>query len=393
MKDTDTGVETYIVADRGPVHPVRNGSQDGQKNNARGGERFSIRNTQNMSWEDQIRGALYGEKTIRRNDTLVAGTVSDLLVNDGVSQKPLAIPLSVLTKASSGKDISHSIKKGKLAKLDSGIKNAPLVIVNPSRNAIVYVTDIKQGGAPLLAAFNMNTEFDGDDVHKATSIHLQIDVQSMLDNLPADATIYVQNKNELAAVGATNNLRGLAANVKFISDGIVTQDGANVNGENIRKSSRSVQNAAENQTETENFKKWFGDRENDPASASKVVNADGTPKVVYHQTAEDFTIFEPRHQGAGTRDSDTPFGIFMKSSDKNIGVKGEKQMALYAKIVNPLTVVDRADLIYQLKKISPEYVKAADELRKLNAAYQKKHDDATKAFRDYMRKIREKADR
>ena len=65
-----------------------------------------------MSWEDQIRGALYGKITIRRNDTLVAGTVSDFLVNDGVSQKPFAIPLSVLTKASSGKNVSHSIKKG-----------------------------------------------------------------------------------------------------------------------------------------------------------------------------------------------------------------------------------------------------------------------------------------
>ena len=84
---------------------------------------------------------------------------------------------------------------------------------------------------PLLAAFNMDSEFDGDDVRKTTSIHLQIDVQTMLNSLPGEATIYVQNRNELAAVGATNNLRGLAANVKFISDGIVTQDGANVNGE------------------------------------------------------------------------------------------------------------------------------------------------------------------
>ena len=45
MKYTDTGTQTYIVADRGPVHPVRNGSQDGQKNNARGGERYSLRTT------------------------------------------------------------------------------------------------------------------------------------------------------------------------------------------------------------------------------------------------------------------------------------------------------------------------------------------------------------
>ena len=50
----------------------------------------------------------------------------------------------------------------------------------------------------------------------------------MLDNLPQSATVYVQNENELAAVGATNNLRGLAANVKFISDGSITNRGENV---------------------------------------------------------------------------------------------------------------------------------------------------------------------
>lgn len=65
---------------------------------------------------------------------------------------------------------------------------------------------------------------------------------------------------------------------------MVAQDGVNVNGEDARKSSRNVQKSAENQTETENFKKWFGDWQNDPPKASKVVNEDGTPKVVYHGT-------------------------------------------------------------------------------------------------------------
>ena len=37
-------------------------------------------------------------------------------------------------------------------------------------------------------------------------------------------------------------------------------------------------------TTTDNFKAWFGDWENDPEHASKVVNEDGTPKVVYHGT-------------------------------------------------------------------------------------------------------------
>ena len=38
-------------------------------------------------------------------------------------------------------------------------------------------------------------------------------------------------------------------------------------------------------TESQQFKRWFGDWQNDPAHASKVVNEDGTPKVVYHGTA------------------------------------------------------------------------------------------------------------
>ena len=50
------------------------------------------------------------------------------------------------------------------------------------------------------------------------------------------------------------------------------------------KSGRNVNSISENQTETDNFKKWFGDWQNDPAKASKVVNEDGTPKVVYHGT-------------------------------------------------------------------------------------------------------------
>ncbi len=203
----------------------------GNINAAMDGVKENIRFTKNMSWEEQIKGALYGGNNIRRSDTLVVGNISEFLSKEGVAKKPLAIPLAVLSKASKGKDISHSIKRGKLARLDSGIKEAPIIVVNPDRNAIVYITNITQGGYPVIAAFDMNAVFDGDSVHKATSIHLQIDVQSMLENLPKTATVYVQNENELEAVGATNNLRGLAANIKFISK-IVEQDSEKVKKKN-----------------------------------------------------------------------------------------------------------------------------------------------------------------
>ena len=42
---------------------------------------------------------------------------------------------------------------------------------------------------------------------------------------------------------------------------------------------------------TTNFKNWFGDWENDPENASKVVDENGEPMVMYHYTDESFTIF------------------------------------------------------------------------------------------------------
>ena len=43
---------------------------------------------------------------------------------------------------------------------------------------------------------------------------------------------------------------------------------------------------------TPEFKAWFGDWENDPSNASKVVDENGEPLVCYHGTTFDFNIFE-----------------------------------------------------------------------------------------------------
>jgi hypothetical protein len=47
------------------------------------------------------------------------------------------------------------------------------------------------------------------------------------------------------------------------------------------------------QVRTDNFKAWFGDWENDPANASKVVDENGEPLVMYHGSkATDIVIFD-----------------------------------------------------------------------------------------------------
>lgn len=49
-------------------------------------------------------------------------------------------------------------------------------------------------------------------------------------------------------------------------------------------SGKNILESRIDQTETPEFKNWFGDWKKDPANASKVVDADGKPLVVYHGT-------------------------------------------------------------------------------------------------------------
>ena len=357
--------------------------QDGQKNNARAGERYSLRGyteQQKKNWESSKRIVIYD------NQEQLSQFISDSIADKTMDKKMYfgAIPADLASriKSDTGVNVENfnlSLGSYEVRKILKDHGNAAKEAARGQRAIVAddfgHITDIVLNPTEITLS---NQDYMGKPAIIFSGDHNgRMNVVAVVSDKRLDLfvqTVYtnVKKGNLATPTGEQAPINTPEANSSTVSNN------------SIRKSSRNVNSVSVNQTETENFKKWFGDWQNDPANASKVVNADGTPKVVYHQTAEDFTIFEPRHQGAGTRDSDTPFGIFMKSSDKNIGLNGEKQMALYAKIVNPLTVVDRADLIYQLKMISPEYVKAADELQELNNAYQKKYDDATKAFKDYI---------
>ena len=48
---------------------------------------------------------------------------------------------------------------------------------------------------------------------------------------------------------------------------------------------------------TPEFKAWFGDWENDPENASKVVDDNGEPLVVYHGTSASFNTFKEEEKG------------------------------------------------------------------------------------------------
>lgn len=117
---------------------------------------------------------------------------------------------------------------------------------------------------------------------------------------------------------------------------------------------------------------------------SQVRDDDGRLLVMYHQTEGAFTVFDTRHKGAGTRDDETPFGIFMKTSSRDIGIRGKKQMELYANIKSPLRVNDRAELVTQLRRMSEKYAQLKDQSEKIDKEYSAKFAEAKNAFQNFL---------
>ena len=87
------------------------------------------------------------------------------------------------------------------------------------------------------------------------------------------------------------------------------------------------------------YDKEFSSKPVNPA----LLNEDGTPWTLYHQTARDFTVFDNSNPVAGASDSETPNGFFFKENDHNIGLGGNKQMAVYLRMTSPLHFKNRQE--------------------------------------------------
>jgi hypothetical protein len=74
--------------------------------------------------------------------------------------------------------------------------------------------------------------------------------------------------------------------------------------------------------DTDQFKQWFGN--------SKIVNEDGTPKVMYHGTARDISVFKPKQANAIFVTDDPQFAASFASDSKDFMTKElAEQIDLY----------------------------------------------------------------
>ena len=154
-----------------------------------------------------------------------------------------------------------------------------------------------------------------------------------------------------------------------------TSDDGGVWGGNLHEEKYSIRDSAGREL-TAAQQEYFRD--------SQVRDADGNLLVMYHQTEGAFTVFDTRHKGAGTGDDETPFGIFLKRTARDIGVRGKNQMELYANIRNPLRVRDRAELVARLRELSGTYAELKDQSGKIDKEYGAKFAEAKAAFKNFL---------
>ena len=89
---------------------------------------------------------------------------------------------------------------------------------------------------------------------------------------------------------------------------------------------------------TEAFKSWFGDWEHDPQNASKVVDENGEPRVVYHGTYGDFTVFDKARIGSATDYGLWGRGFYFTNMENT--PYGNKKLALFLNFRNPFIFND-----------------------------------------------------
>ena len=108
-----------------------------------------------------------------------------------------------------------------------------------------------------------------------------------------------------------------------------------------------------------------GDTETAQKMVDEAAKEAGYARKMFHETdADNIHVFDISRGTHGGTDSETPYGIFTKSSDKNIGL-GSRQMSLYVKAKETLYVKNREDVKNKIPALVPYY----DEISKIDKTY------------------------
>ena len=334
--------------------------QDGKKNIARVGERYSLRGyteQQKKNWESSKRIVIYdnqeqlsqfisdsiADKTMDKKmyfGAIPADLASRIRSDTGVNVENFNLSLGSYEVRKILKDHGNAAKeaaRGQRAIVADDFGHITDVVLNPTE---ITLSNQDYMGKPAII-------FSGD--HNGRMNVVAVVSDKRLDLFVQTVYTNVKKGNLATPTGEQAPINTPEANSSTVSNN------------SIRKSSRNVNSISENQTETENFKKWFGDWQNDPASASKVVNEDGTPKVMYHGTNAEFTVFDRAHGKKKVHLNVFGDGNYFTALREGASRYGANVVEAYLDIKNPYVKKDGFNTVAD--QIASEFGIARDSIK------------------------------
>ena len=276
---------------------------------------------------------------IEKNDTLVVGSTPEVFQKVGFNALPVTINQTHVDYAINGtKDEEHHIGEPMLKQLPRAMKSPVAIIASESQRGtsvvalLPFIKDAKSVVIPVYIDGLGRQNSIVIDSNAVTSIYEKKNaVTGLLTNAieksnNGETTLFYVDKVKAAALYQV--ARVPMPKMPDTDNGFVAS---------IRDEGSTVKPKLKNVTQSQQFKRWFGDWKNHPESASKVVNADGTPKVVYHGTNAEFNTFQ-QENGAYFFSESRDYAESMADERR-----GNRIIEAYLKMKNPYTV-----------KLSPE---------------------------------------
>lgn len=371
-------------------------------------EKYSIGSTDNIVQEKFEKKVDEIEKNTYNSDNVVImGITPNILQKIGLAPLPLAMTKNHIysvavsdTRAKSEgryhKNTNyHNLGFDTVKDIYNKISDPLMVIAHPdfavnknkskdSTHKVVVLVDLSVGGKQVIAPITVDYEGMYNNTH--------IDVNLVATYFDKDnIKDYIKEAIALETMGKTGffyldkkRTQNIFKKSGYQSPSRLKNSGSNVI---IRPIDDIVNKKINNITQSKQFIRWFGDWQNSPAKASKVVDNNGEPLVLYHQTGKEFTTFDAKQKGSGEFDSEMPTGIFMKPTNNDIGVGGNIQMPLYASIKNPLIVNNRSELVKFYDKNVQGYTKAKSAIDSVNEEYKAKFNEEMKRENEEYQKL------
>ena len=318
------------------------------------------------SFEQQVDD--YKNGVFPQNDTLVVGGTPKIWQSIGFNALPVTINQTHVDYALNGtKDADHHIGEKLLKDLPKAIQNPLAIIQSQSKgheSRAVVVFEMDHNGKKVIGA----VEVDG----QGRTNNIRIDSNAMA-TLFAKGNVLTQLKTAINnTVNGSVELFYWQKN-KAISllqgAGLQLPSGLPQDGfvHSITEQGSKVKPKYSSVTETQQFRRWFGDWLNNLKKSSKVVNKDGTPRIVYHYTDSMFEEFDTSKSGSNQGQTHGD-GIYVSTSPDEFSYAGKYRMEFYANIRNPfeMQLTDK-----QAKYVLEKYGATKRDIDKFNGEYRK----------------------